>query len=82
MNEVKQTQQNQQNQEKKDDGSKSSDNSSKSNNGKSEKFSKPEKSQIRSMAGAGKSVAEIAKALGTTEEKVKSYRSAASITIS
>lgn len=45
------------------------------------KFSKAEKSQIRSMAGAGKSVAEIAKALGTTEDKVKNYMSAAGVTI-
>lgn len=47
-----------------------------------QKFSKSEKSQIRSMAGSGKSVADIAKALGTTEDRVKNYMSAAGITIS
>lgn len=53
-----------------------------SGGGGGQKFSKAEKSQIRSMAGSGKSVAEIAKALGTTEDKVKSYMSAAGVTIS
>ena len=57
-------------------------NNSNNNSGNGQKFSKGEKSQIRSMAGSGKSVAEIAKALGTTEDKVKNYMSAAGITIS
>lgn len=62
----------------------SSNNKSDSNSsgGNGQKFSKAEKSQIRSMAGAGKSVADIAQALGTTEDKVKSYMSAAGVTIS
>ena len=50
--------------------------------GNGQKFSKAEKSQIRSMAGSGKSIAEIAQALGTTEDKVKNYMSAAGVTIS
>ena len=50
--------------------------------GNSQKFSKGEKSQIRSMAGSGKSIADIAKALGTTEDRVKNYMSDAGITIS
>lgn len=53
-----------------------------SSNGNGQKFSKAEKSQIRSMAGAGKSVVDIAQALGTTEDKIKSYMSAAGVTIS
>lgn len=52
------------------------------NGGNGQKFSKAEKSQIRSMAGTGKSIADIAQALHTTEDKVKSYMSAAGITIS
>jgi len=52
------------------------------NGGNGQKFSKAEKSQIRSMAGSGKSVADIAKALGTTEDRVKSYMAAAGVTIS
>lgn len=46
------------------------------------KFTKSEKSQIRSMASSGKSIAEIAKSLGVEESKVKGYMSAAGITIS
>lgn len=45
------------------------------------KFSKPEKAQIRSMAASGKSVAEIASALGVDESRVQGYMSAAGITI-
>ena len=52
------------------------------NGGNSNRFSKAEKSRIRSMAGSGKSVAEIAKSLGVPEEKVKGFMASAGITIS
>ena len=71
----------QKNNDNKNDNSKPKDQSG-NNGGNGQKFSKAEKSQIRSMAGSGKSVAEIAKALGTTEEKVKNYMSAAGVMIS
>ena len=69
----------------KDNSSNNQNNQNQSNNtpgSNGQKFSKGEKSQIRSMAGSGKSIADIAKALGTTEDKVKNYMSAAGITIS
>lgn len=49
--------------------------------GPGQKFSKGEKTRIRSMASSGNSVADIAKALGVTEDRVKDYMAAAGITI-
>lgn len=49
--------------------------------GSDNRFSKQDKSRIKSMAGSGKSIADIAQALHTTEDRVKGYMSAAGITI-
>lgn len=53
-----------------------------SDNGGGNKFTKSEKSQIRSMAASGKSIADIASSLGCTEDKVKGFMKSAGITIS
>ena len=65
----------------KPDGSKNQDSGS-SDSGGGNKFTKGEKSQIRSMAAAGKSIADIASSLGCTEDKVKGFMKSAGITIS
>lgn len=79
MNAAKQANQN--SGDKKPEGSTSTSSSSSSSSSSGGKFSKAEKGQIRSMANSGKSVADIAKSLGVPEDKVKSYMSAAGITI-
>ena len=65
----------------KPDNGKNQDSGSSDNVG-GNKFTKGEKSQIRSMAAAGKSIADIASSLGCTEDKVKGFMKSAGITIS
>lgn len=70
------------NTDNKNDGSKSKDQSnSNDHSGYGERFSKSEKSQIKSMAGSGKGIAEIAKSLGVSEDRVKGYMASAGINI-